>query len=58
MHQRESVVVENKIVTLENIEKFVDGASVARVGEITYDIAQKVVDEYMHHRRIFRYFLM
>jgi threonine dehydratase len=43
----ESVVVENKIVTLENIEKFVDGASVARVGEITYDIAQKVVDDYV-----------
>lgn len=43
----ESVVVENKIVTLENIEKFVDGASVARVGEITYEIAQKVVDEYV-----------
>ncbi|MBF7020630.1 threonine ammonia-lyase IlvA [Staphylococcus sp. 18_1_E_LY] len=43
----ESVVVNNKIVTLENIEKFVDGASVARVGEITYDIARKVVDDYV-----------
>ncbi|MBF7016612.1 threonine ammonia-lyase IlvA [Staphylococcus durrellii] len=43
----ESVVVKNEIVTLQNIEKFVDGASVARVGEITYDISQKVVDDYV-----------
>ena len=35
-----SVVLENQIVTLPNIDKFVDGASVARVGEITYDIAK------------------
>ena len=32
----ESVVVQNKVVTLEHIDKFVDGASVARVGDITF----------------------
>ncbi|MCG7339952.1 threonine ammonia-lyase IlvA [Staphylococcus sp. ACRSN] len=42
-----SVVLENQIVTLPNIDKFVDGASVARVGEITYDIAKDVVDDYV-----------
>ena len=35
-----SVVLENQIVTLPEIDKFVDGASVAKVGEITYDIAK------------------
>ena len=30
-----SVVINHSIVTLENIDKFVDGASVARVGDIT-----------------------
>lgn len=43
----ESVVVQNKIVTLDHIDKFVDGASVARVGDITYDIAKKFVDDYI-----------
>lgn len=43
----ESVVVQNKIVTLDHIDKFVDGASVARVGDITYDIAKKSVDDYI-----------
>ncbi|PTK50176.1 threonine dehydratase [Staphylococcus haemolyticus] len=43
----ESVVVQNKIVTLDYIDKFVDGASVARVGDITYDIAKKFVDDYI-----------
>ncbi|MDG0844544.1 threonine ammonia-lyase IlvA [Staphylococcus equorum] len=42
-----SVVLENQIVTLPEIDKFVDGASVARVGQITYDIAKKVVDDYV-----------
>ncbi|RIP33234.1 threonine dehydratase [Staphylococcus gallinarum] len=42
-----SVVLENQIVTLPNIDKFVDGASVARVGEITYDIAKNIVDDYV-----------
>ena len=31
----QSVVINHSIVTLENIDKFVDGASVARVGDIT-----------------------
>ena len=43
----ESVVVQNKIVTLDHIDKFVDGASVARVGDITYDIAKTFVDDYI-----------
>ena len=43
----ESVVVQNKIVTLDHIDKFVDGASVARVSDITYDIAKKFVDDYI-----------
>lgn len=42
-----SVVLENQIVTLPEIDKFVDGASVAKVGEITYDIAKNVVDDYI-----------
>ncbi|SCT44423.1 threonine ammonia-lyase IlvA [Staphylococcus caeli] len=42
-----SVVLENKIVTLSDIDKFVDGASVARVGQITFDISKNVVDEYV-----------
>ena len=43
----ESVVVNNKIVTLEHIDKFVDGASVARVGDITFEIAKQHVDDYV-----------
>lgn len=43
----ESVVQQSQIVTLPHIDKFVDGASVARVGEITFDIAKKVVDDYV-----------
>ncbi|MCY1584974.1 threonine ammonia-lyase IlvA [Staphylococcus pettenkoferi] len=43
----ESVVQQSQIVTLPHIDKFVDGASVARVGEITFDIAKKVVDDYL-----------
>ena len=42
-----SVVLENKVVTLPKIDKFVDGASVARVGDITFDIAKDVVDDYV-----------
>ena len=34
-------------MTLDHIDKFVDGASVARVGDITYDIAKKFVDDYI-----------
>jgi threonine dehydratase len=36
-----------KPVTLENIEQFVDGASVKRVGDLTYSICKDVLDE-MH----------
>ena len=43
----ESVVQQDQIVTLPHIDKFVDGASVARVGEITFDIAKSVVDDYV-----------
>ena len=42
----ESVVVNNQVITLPNIDKFVDGASVARVGDITFEIA-KNVDNYV-----------
>ena len=35
------------LVTLENIERFVDGASVQRVGDITYSICKEVLDK-MH----------
>jgi threonine dehydratase len=34
-------------VTLENIDRFVDGAAVKRVGELTFRICQEVLDE-MH----------
>ncbi len=34
-----------KPVTLENIEQFVDGASVKRVGEITFSICKEVLDD-------------
>lgn len=37
----------NHPVTLENIERFVDGASVKRVGDITYSICKDVLDD-MH----------
>lgn len=43
----ESVIVQNKVVTLDHIDKFVDGASVARVGDITFDIAKQHVDDYI-----------
>lgn len=42
-----SVVQEQQIVTLPEIDKFVDGASVARVGELTFNIANDVVDDYV-----------
>ncbi|TDF97530.1 threonine ammonia-lyase IlvA [Paenibacillus piri] len=34
-----------EIVTLTDIDNFVDGTAVKRVGELTYDICQKVVDD-------------
>ena len=42
-----SVVLENQLVTLPDIDKFVDGASVARVGQITFDISKDIVDDYI-----------
>ncbi|WP_019532902.1 threonine ammonia-lyase IlvA [Paenibacillus ginsengihumi] len=36
---------EGQVVTLEEIDKFVDGTAVRRVGELTYDICRRVVDE-------------
>ncbi|MGQ7867908.1 threonine ammonia-lyase [Sunxiuqinia sp. sy24] len=36
---------QGKVVTLENIDKFVDGAAVQRVGEIPFEICQQVVDD-------------
>ncbi|MFB5762909.1 threonine ammonia-lyase IlvA [Paenibacillus medicaginis] len=35
----------NGVVTLEEINKFVDGAAVKRVGELTYSICSNVLDE-------------
>src|SRR5690606_20684385 len=34
-----------EVVALEQIDKFVDGASVQRVGDITFDICRKVVSD-------------
>lgn len=34
-----------KVTELAEVDKFVDGAAVQRVGEITYDICSKVVDD-------------
>src|SRR6201995_6082408 len=34
-------------VTLDNIDRFVDGAAVKRVGELTYSICREVLDD-MH----------
>ncbi len=36
----------NEVITLEKIDKFVDGAAVQRVGEMTFEICKEVVDEY------------
>ncbi|WP_028547533.1 threonine ammonia-lyase IlvA [Paenibacillus sp. UNC451MF] len=41
---RESID-QGEIITLMDIDKFVDGTAVRRVGELTYDICQKVVDD-------------
>ena len=34
-----------KVVELQNIDKFVDGAAVQKVGEITFEICKQVVDD-------------
>jgi threonine dehydratase len=36
----------NSVIKLKNIDKFVDGAAVQRVGEITFEICKQVVDQY------------
>jgi threonine dehydratase len=36
---------EGKVITLEDIDKFVDGAAVKRVGEKTFRICQNVIDD-------------
>lgn len=36
-------MAQNKVVTLDKIDKFVDGAAVKRVGDITFDICKKVL---------------
>ncbi|WP_431091296.1 threonine ammonia-lyase IlvA [Paenibacillus sp. 8b26] len=35
----------NKVVTLEQIDKFIDGAAVKRVGQLTYDICTRTLDD-------------
>ncbi|EGW36185.1 threonine ammonia-lyase [Desulfosporosinus sp. OT] len=35
----------NEVVTLDKIDKFVDGAAVKRVGDLTFDICQEVLDD-------------
>ena len=35
----------NQVITLDSIDKFVDGAAVKRIGEITYNICTNIVDE-------------
>ena len=39
--------MQGDIVTLPDIDKFVDGASVARVGDITFEIAKSFVHDYV-----------
>ncbi|QNB47119.1 threonine ammonia-lyase IlvA [Thermanaerosceptrum fracticalcis] len=36
---------EKQVITLETIDKFVDGAAVKRVGELTFGICKKVIDD-------------
>lgn len=40
-------VEKGKIITLENINKFVDGAAVQRVGNLNFEIARQVVDQFV-----------
>ena len=35
----------NEVVTLDKIDKFVDGAAVKRVGDLTFKICQEVIDD-------------
>lgn len=36
-----------KVIELEKIDKFVDGAAVQKVGNLTFDVCQEVVDDYI-----------
>ncbi|MFT6882925.1 MAG: threonine dehydratase [Marinoscillum sp.] len=36
---------ENRVVTLEHIDKFVDGAAVKKVGELTFPICEQLLEE-------------
>lgn len=36
---------QDKVITLDNIDKFVDGAAVQRVGKLPFEICKKVVDD-------------
>ncbi|MDG5789541.1 threonine ammonia-lyase IlvA [Evansella sp. AB-P1] len=38
-------IAQSKVVTLDQIDKFVDGAAVKQVGKITYEIAKDVIDD-------------
>ncbi|MGZ9586362.1 threonine ammonia-lyase IlvA [Paenibacillus marinisediminis] len=37
-----------EVITLEKIDKFVDGAAVKRVGQLPYEICQNVLDDVIH----------
>ncbi|MFB5661724.1 threonine ammonia-lyase IlvA [Alteribacillus sp. HJP-4] len=37
----------NKVVELENIDKFVDGAAVKRIGDIPFEVCREVLDDVM-----------
>ncbi|MGM0873886.1 MAG: threonine ammonia-lyase IlvA [Bacillota bacterium] len=37
--------IEDKVISLDEIDKFVDGAAVKKVGDKTFEICKKVVDE-------------
>lgn len=36
----------NKVVKLDYVDKFVDGASVKRVGDLTFQLAKRVIDDF------------
>ncbi|MDR3539616.1 MAG: threonine ammonia-lyase [Desulfosporosinus sp.] len=38
-------LINNQVVTLDKIDKFVDGAAVKRVGDLTFKICQEVLDD-------------
>lgn len=38
-------IEKNKVVTLDSIDKFVDGAAVRRVGDLTFEICRRNLDE-------------